>query len=49
MSIVEEVLEKPIEVPLVRGGEEYETKRRIELFDYRSKKIGDEKECLFGG
>ncbi|MBE9594002.1 MAG: hypothetical protein IMF19_11060 [Proteobacteria bacterium] len=45
MSIVDEVLEEPIEIPLVRGGEEYLAKRRVELFDYRSKKIGEVSEC----
>lgn len=45
MSIVEEVLEEPIEIPLLRGGEEYVTKRCVELFDYRSNKIGEIAEC----
>ncbi len=45
MSIMDEVLVEPIEIPLVRGGEEYLTKRRVELFDYRSKKIGEVSEC----
>ena len=45
MSIVEEVLEEQIEIPLIRGGEEYMTQGRTELFDYRSNKIGEISEC----